>query len=318
MENKPRVSIIIPTYNGEQYLFETLSSVYAQTFKDWQAVIVVDGSTDETLSRFEKSVFSEDSRFRIISQQNMGVSRARNVGLDLCESDYVAFLDHDDIWHPTKLERQFRFLEENRTFLACTCWYLTSKKVEGGYSHSKLFSYQSFDSMMGNWISFSGNGPALASSLLMRRNDDELRFSDEYNAIGDLDFISRLLLVGRVAVIKTPLMLYVQHKNQMHMRGNLISDYVNFYANIHESTVRQFRLNRKNLNAKVNAHLNLIRVVSSLSKKPNIRTCFRLIFSREIWNLTLLTLIVSMIRKRVAGYFARVRYGGMIKALWNT
>lgn len=318
MSDNPRITIVIPTYNGAQNLFNTLSSVRSQTFRDWRAVIVVDGSTDETITKFQESVFSGDARFTLISQKNAGVSTARNTGLDLCESDYVAFLDHDDVWHPTKLEKQFRFLENNASCGGCTCWYLISQEGPEGYIHRRLVAYQSVDIAMKKWVSFDGNGLLIPSTLMIRREVLRFHFAEDLNAIGDLEFMTRVLQSSQIAVIHSPLVLYMQHRNQMHMSGNSIKDYVDFYSNIHEYTVRQFGLNRKRLNARVNAHLNLIQAMNSFSQDPSFRTCIRLFFSRKMWNLTFLVLIISMIRKRVFGYFARVRYGGMIKVLWNT
>ena len=317
MTYHPRISIVIPTYNGAQTLFDTLSSVQAQTFSDWQAIIIVDGSTDDTVSRFVESSFSRDFRFRLVIQKNMGVSRARNVGLDLCNSEYVAFLDHDDIWHPTKLERQYQFLEEERRYLACTCWYLTSKNRGGRYTHTRLFAYHSFDSMMQKWLSFGGNGPALASSLLMRHSSD-LRFSNNHNAIGDLEFMTRLLLSGKAAVMEFPLLLYLQHKNQMHMSADAIGDYEEFYTNLHESTIQQFDLKRNKLDARVRAHLNLIQTLNLLSHKASVGTGFKTVFSPSLWNLHTLALILNIFRKRMSGYLARAKYNGIIKALWNS
>ena len=95
----PKISIIIPAYNVSPWLGSTLRSVQAQTFQDWECIIIDDGSTDDPAS-----CIPDDPRFRLIRQANAGVSTARNRGLDEARGALIAFLDGDDIWHPQALE----------------------------------------------------------------------------------------------------------------------------------------------------------------------------------------------------------------------
>ena len=90
-----RFSIIIPVYNVEKYLRDCLDSVLAQTYPDWEAVCVNDGSTDGSGTILEEYA-SKDSRFKVITKANGGLSSARNAGLERAEGDYVLFLDSDD------------------------------------------------------------------------------------------------------------------------------------------------------------------------------------------------------------------------------
>lgn len=90
-----RFSIIIPVYNVEDYLRECLDSVLGQTFTDWEAVCIDDGSTDDSAAILSEYA-ARDSRFRIITQPNGGLSAARNTGLDHAQGDYILFLDSDD------------------------------------------------------------------------------------------------------------------------------------------------------------------------------------------------------------------------------
>ena len=93
----PYFSIIIPVYNVEPYLRECLDSVLAQTFTDWEAICIDDGSTDGSGAILDEYA-AKDKRFRVIHQANEGVSVARNLALDLSTGDWVCFLDSDDIW----------------------------------------------------------------------------------------------------------------------------------------------------------------------------------------------------------------------------
>lgn len=106
----PLVSVIIPTYNRAYCLSSTLESVLAQTWSRLEVLVVDDGSTDETRGLIE-GIASIDSRVRYISQENGGVSAARNTGIRNVRGDYVAMLDSDDLWLPWKLEAQVGILE---------------------------------------------------------------------------------------------------------------------------------------------------------------------------------------------------------------
>lgn len=102
----PSVSVIIPTYNRGAAIASTIDSVLAQSIVDEVEIIVIDdGSTDDTLT-FLQIEYSKYAQIQIISQQNAGVAAARNRGLKEAQGEYIAFLDHDDIWLPSKLEKQ--------------------------------------------------------------------------------------------------------------------------------------------------------------------------------------------------------------------
>lgn len=112
----PEVSIVVPAYNVGRYLAETLDSLLAQTLTTWEAIIVNDGSTDDTLA-IARRYAELDSRFRLVDQENQGISKARNAAIALCRAEAIALLDSDDIWFPEKLERQLAALQEQQVDL---------------------------------------------------------------------------------------------------------------------------------------------------------------------------------------------------------
>lgn len=101
----PKISVVIPLYNKGFIISETLESVLAQTFTDFEIVIVNDGSTDDS---FEIVSQYSDDRIRLYNQENKGVSKTRNAGIEYAKSELIAFLDADDYWHPNHLEELYK------------------------------------------------------------------------------------------------------------------------------------------------------------------------------------------------------------------
>jgi glycosyltransferase involved in cell wall biosynthesis len=104
----PRVTVVVPTYNRGQFVAEAIQSVLEQTFRDFELIVVDDGSTDDTTAVV--GCFT-DPRLHYVYQTNQERSAARNHGLRLAQGEYVAFLDSDDVWLPTKLEHQVTLLD---------------------------------------------------------------------------------------------------------------------------------------------------------------------------------------------------------------
>lgn len=110
---KNLVSIIVPNYNCSKFIGETIESVLAQTYRNWEMLIVDDCSSDESLN-IAKSYAIKDSRIKIIHNIiNAGAAISRNNALDLATGEYVAFLDSDDLWEHNKLEKQIKFMKDN-------------------------------------------------------------------------------------------------------------------------------------------------------------------------------------------------------------
>jgi glycosyltransferase involved in cell wall biosynthesis len=102
-------TVIIPTYNRENFIKDTIESVFAQTYKNWELIIIDDGSNDNTQS-IVKSF--KDERIRYIWQKNSGLNAARNTGIKNSRGEYISFLDSDDIWEPEKLAKQVEILDK--------------------------------------------------------------------------------------------------------------------------------------------------------------------------------------------------------------
>jgi glycosyltransferase involved in cell wall biosynthesis len=105
----PKVSVVIPTYQSAKYIQEAIDSILNQAYKDYEIIVVDDGSTDDTIQVLKKY----GTRIKVIRQENRGAANARNRGILASCGEYIAFLDSDDVWMPNKLELHINILENN-------------------------------------------------------------------------------------------------------------------------------------------------------------------------------------------------------------
>jgi teichuronic acid biosynthesis glycosyltransferase TuaG len=147
------VSIIMPAYNAEKYIAASIESVLAQTYSDWELIVVDDGSTDSTATVVQEFATS-DPRVRYIFQENGRLGKARNTGISNSTGRLIAFLDSDDLWLPTKLEVQTRAMAENNADVV--------------YSKSYVFSDENIDDETQTLTSSAGkfSGPDFFDSLI--------------------------------------------------------------------------------------------------------------------------------------------------------
>ena len=137
------VSIIMPLYNCETYVLASIESVSSQTYKNWELIIVDDCSTDNSFSVSEEYI-QDEPRIKLYQMnKNSGVATVRNHAIDLAQGDFIAFLDSDDIWLPSKLEKQITFMETENILLSYTSYYTMNEKSEtmGMYHAEKRVTY---------------------------------------------------------------------------------------------------------------------------------------------------------------------------------
>ncbi len=127
------VSIIVPVYNAEKYIAETMDCVRNQTYTDWELLLVENGSLDHSVAVIEAYIKdADDDRIRLIRlPSNEGAARARNRGVAEAGGRYIAYLDADDLWVPEKLEHELRFMEENNAAFAFTGYEFADENGKG-------------------------------------------------------------------------------------------------------------------------------------------------------------------------------------------
>ena len=140
MTNNPLVSVIIPVYNRFEMAKEAISSVIGQTYRNFEVIIVDDGSIDMT--PVIATYFRDDSRVKYISIEHSGMPGfVRNKGVEIAEGKYLAFIDSDDLWMESKLEKQLRFLENNSEYKVIhtrEAWIRNGKTIsQSGFTHKR-------------------------------------------------------------------------------------------------------------------------------------------------------------------------------------
>lgn len=204
----PKVSVIIPTFNREKVLKRAVSSVLNQTFRDFELIVVNDGSTDGT-----KSILNKYFNINVIDQTNQGVSHARNVGILNGCSKFIAFLDSDDEWKPEKLERQMEFFDQHPDAMICQTeetWIRNGKHANPMKKHKKH----------SGWI-FKECLPLCIvspSAVMMRKDlfDSVGLFDESLPACEDYDLWLRIAAKYPIYLIDKPLIVkYGGHSDQL-------------------------------------------------------------------------------------------------------
>jgi glycosyltransferase involved in cell wall biosynthesis len=206
----PKVSIIIPAYNSENTIKETISSVQQQSFTDWELIIIDDGSQDNTVDIVKNIA---EPRLKLFVYENGGVSIARNRGIAQAKGEFVTFLDSDDLWTYDKLESQIAALNQNPQAKVAYSW--TNFIDENG---TFLFS--------GEALSYQGNiyrhllltnFLLSGSNILVRRDALQLvkDFNPNLSYAADWDFYLRLAIKFDFVVVPKYQILYRQSGNSM-------------------------------------------------------------------------------------------------------
>jgi len=220
MKKQPLTSVVIPAYNAELFIERTLRSVLRQTHSNLEVIVVDDGSTDKTRVIAEAAATTDD-RVRIISVPNGGVAKARNIGIAEANGEFVAFLDADDLWHPTKIELQVTAMSRRSGDYQPAAVYTLSRTIDTedrvtGSGRRVVLSGYSFARHL--YAKPVGNG----SSILVRREAAILAggFDPTWAARGiggceDLDFELRIAAKYPITAIGLYLVGYRQYPGNM-------------------------------------------------------------------------------------------------------
>jgi glycosyltransferase involved in cell wall biosynthesis len=165
-----KVSILLPSYNYEKYIKEAIDSVLKQTYKNWELIIIDDGSSDNSVNIIKSY---KDKRIIFHTQKNQGVTKTLNRALDISSGDYICFLDADDVYHPEKLEKQVEMMKSGYDMVTTQVEAIND---EGEPSNDKFFNlwWNTFNPkiVFGKNIEFNFfNGNYLCKSALMLKRE---------------------------------------------------------------------------------------------------------------------------------------------------
>ena len=203
----PFFSIIIPLYNKEKFIENTLKSVFQQIFEDHEIIIVNDGSTDKSLE-IVKSFQNE--KIKIYSQENQGVSTARNLGIEKSLSEYCCFLDADDYWKPNHLQSFYDLIQKfPNAGLYCNRYEILiskNKKIKTKFDFEETFEGYLNDFFKSSYI----DRVALTSATCIpKKTYDKLGgFDTEISSGQDLDYWIRIGINSKVAISNQVTLLY--------------------------------------------------------------------------------------------------------------
>lgn len=225
----PRFSVVISVFNKEKYIADTLKSVLAQTFTDFEVVILNDGSTDKSEAEILKFT---DSRIRYFSKENSGASAARNFTIQQAEAEYIALMDADDYWYPFYLEEQNRLLNEfsnESVFATATEIKRNRKTFKNTYSIQTIGQ----DAVLVDYFESSQLDSVLLSisTVLKKEVFTNVGWYDPKIKSGeDTDLYVRIGLKNKVVFSPKVCATYIVRKNSLFQSIKKLEEKANFEA----------------------------------------------------------------------------------------
>lgn len=220
------VSVVIPLYNKQQYIKRAIDSVLAQTYSDFELLIVDDGSTDDSVSVVKSFA---DSRIRLIRQENKGVSAARNRGIAESDTEWIAFLDADDAWESGFLEKVMSLKEAYPECSVCATAY---KHIDRNGNSRELIlhgiPFTSSNGLLSNYFEVAAHSnPPFCSISVMIRKSSLLAiggFPIGIKAGEDLLTWARLAVGNKIAYSLEPLAIFYPERDTYYSRPSRVPD----------------------------------------------------------------------------------------------
>jgi glycosyltransferase involved in cell wall biosynthesis len=205
MTEQPLVSVIMNCYNGEKYLREAIDSVYAQTYQNWEIVFWDNCSTDSS----EKIARSYDEKLTYFrGEKNVKLYAARNLALDKCDGEYIAFLDCDDLWSPNKLTMQISAMLQQKAEFSYSSY--VEKYEESGLE--KVNKVKGRESVDFSWLVRNYNIGILTAVI---KKESMLPFSDQLNYAGDMGLFLKLANKIKIISLESVLATYRVHSGAL-------------------------------------------------------------------------------------------------------
>ena len=212
----PEISVIMSVYNGEKYLESAVESILSQSFKDFEFIIIDDGSTDKSLDLL-KDFQKRDERVKIISRKNKGLVTSLNEGISMAQGEYIARMDSDDFSKPSRLEKQFGYMKEN-SLVVCGTWAegidSTGVKIKDMNYPSKISEIRLFTLL---------HNPFIHSSVMFRKDIFEKveGYKKFFKHIEDYELWTRIVFKYKTGNVAETLLQYRFHEDQITKKQNI-------------------------------------------------------------------------------------------------
>jgi glycosyltransferase involved in cell wall biosynthesis len=223
MKETPLVSVVIPTYNSSGTLIRSIESVFKQTYRNFEIIVIDDGSTDDTKTVL--APYSNDKRIMYLYQDNAGCGVARNNGVAIAQGEFIAFLDADDYWHEEKLRFQMEIFEKHADVIVCyTESYIKEPLSDLVWETKRNIHQLPRSGILTRFFAFH-NVVTLSSAIVRKSSFEKVGgFTNHYDLmmVADLDLWLKLAPTGKFYAIPTPLMFYQIHRGitQAQIREN--------------------------------------------------------------------------------------------------
>ncbi|CAM4152977.1 glycosyltransferase family 2 protein [Gillisia hiemivivida] len=203
---KPLISVILPVFNREEYIIESVESILKQTYTKIELIIIDDASNDETVKIISQFY---DSRIQLIKNKiNLGVAASTNLGIRKAKGKYIAKMDSDDIALPTRLETQLTFMEENEDIIVC------GSNIEYFGAKKKIIKYK--ENHKAILVEMLLRNPFANPTVIIRKEIfDAYLYDESYKYGEDYEFWTRIGWEGKMYNIQEVLLLYRVHSKQL-------------------------------------------------------------------------------------------------------
>jgi glycosyltransferase involved in cell wall biosynthesis len=206
----PAISVLMPIFNAERYLYQAVDSVMSQTFSDFEFLCVDDGSTDRT-PRILEDFAKRDSRIRVITRSNGGVTSALNSGLQVARGQYIARMDADDVAEPSRFQGQIDYMKAHPECVAVGCWviHIDAAGIERNRTGRDVEHERIVDRL---WDGDSSAMPHFGSFIRRAPLTQVGNYREEFPTAQDLDLFLRLSDIGKLANVPEYLIQYREHE----------------------------------------------------------------------------------------------------------
>ena len=209
MKKSSRISVVMPAYNSEKYIGEAIESIINQTFADWELFVLNDSPDNKELENIVKEYAKKDKRVKYIKNpKNIGIPKSRNKLLSLCQGEFIACMDSDDISLPTRFEKQIKYMDEHPECGVLGTWFQCFGNSDAQVRHPEHIKILNI--LHDQHV---GNPTVLIRKSVMDKYD--FTYNETYDCAQDFELWSRMIFVTEIHNLPEILLKYRWHGNNI-------------------------------------------------------------------------------------------------------